>query len=300
MYRHNKMIYVLMTITSLFWAGAFIAGKLGVTELTPVVLTFFRFLFASIIMIIIMIKYEKKKWTIKKEDWFSVLLLGIVGMAGYQILFFTALKYTQAGNASILAATNPLISAVLAAVFVNERLEIKRIGVLLLALIGVILTISSWDVNVLLNFSFNKGDILMLMAVSCWAIYSVIVKRIMPKYSPIILTTYSFIVCTIALVPFIIKEFVQVNVINISVNGWISILYMAIFPTVIGFLIQQMSIKEIGVSKTAIFLNLVPVFSIILSALILHEKQGYLRLVSGSIIILAVYLNSRIKLKSDT
>lgn len=295
---NNNKIYLLMIMASLFWAGAFIAGKLGVNELSPISLTFFRFFFASIIIFIIMVKYEKKDWKLKGKDWIPVIITGIVGMVGYHIFFFTALKYTKASNASILAATNPIVTAVLASYFINEKLGIRRIMVLILALIGVILTITDWNINSLVNLSFNKGDLIMLLAVTCWAVYSVIVKKVMDRYSPLILTTYSFIVCTVVLFPFVIREFLQSSIFNVSIRGWIPVLYMAIFPTVIGYLIQQMAIKEIGASKAAIFINLVPVFSVILSAIILNEELGYLRLISGFMIIIAVYLNSRIKVST--
>ncbi|RKD29489.1 DMT family transporter [Thermohalobacter berrensis] len=295
MAKNNKKIYLLMTMAALFWAGAFIAGKLGVNELSPISLTFFRFFFASIIIFFVMVKYEKKNWRLKGKDWIPVIITGVVGMVGYHIFFFTALKYTQASNASILAATNPIVTAVLASYFINEKLVIKRIIILILALIGVILTITNWNIKTLVNFTFNKGDLIMLVAVTCWATYSVIVKKIMDRYSPLILTTYSFIVCTVVLFPFVIREFLQISIFDISIKGWLPVVYMAIFPTVIGYLIQQMAIKEIGVSRAAIFINLVPVFSVILAAIILNEKLGYLRLISGFMIVLAVYLNSQIK-----
>lgn len=295
---NNIKIYTLMTLSALFWSGAFIAGKFGVGEFSPVALTFFRFFFASIIIFIIMVKYEKKDWRLKREDIGVFLITGIAGMVGYHILFFTALKYTAASSASILAATNPIITAILASIFIGEKLDFKRVLVILLALFGVILTISNWNIKVIMNLSFNKGDIIMLMAVFAWAAYSVIVKKVMPKFTPLILTTYSFIVCTIVLLPFVIREIFMGSISNISSSGWISVLYMSIFPTVIGYLIQQMSIKEIGASKTAIFINLVPFFSIILGVLILGEKINPLRLFSGMIIIFSVYLNSRISIKN--
>lgn len=294
----EKKTYFLMTLGAFFWAGAFIAGKYGVNEFSPVSLTFFRFFFASIIMFFIMIKFEKKDWKLKFKDLGIMLLLGLVGMVGYHILFFTALKYTLASKASMLAAMNPLITTILASIFLNEKLGFKRLGIIFLALFGVILTISDWNINILINFDFNIGDIIMLLAVSCWAIYSVIVKKVMPRYSPLILTTYSFIVCTLILLPFVLKENLVNIVANVTYKGWSSVIYMAIFPTVIGYLIQQISIKRIGASKTSIFINLVPVFSIVLAALILKEKINLLNIISASFIVSAVYLNSKVRYKN--
>lgn len=291
----QKKVYGLMVLTSFFWASAFIAGKFGVKEFSPVALTFFRFLFASIIIFFLMVKYEKKDWHIKKGDWKDVILLGLVGMVGYHILFFSSLIYTTTTNSSIIAACNPLITSILAAIFAGEALGFKRLAALSIALAGVILTITNWKLSVLSSFAFNKGDVLMLSAVLCLAAYSVMAKKIMPKYSPLILTTYSFIVCTVVLFPFVLVERPLSSWADVSWQGWASVLYMSIFPTVIGYLIQQVSIKAIGASRTNVFINLVPVFSIILAVLILREELVPLKLVSAGVIILGVYLNSTVK-----
>jgi len=292
----NRLIYLLMVITAFFWSGAFIAGKYGVQEFSPASLTFFRFLIASIIIFVIMVKYEKKDWHLKKEDWKVILYLGTVGMIGYHVLFFGALKYTTSTNASIIAALNPIITSVLAAIFASEKLSGKRIFAILIALIGVILTITNWDLDILRQMAFNKGDLLMLGAVICWASYSVVSKKVMSRYSPLILSTYSFIVCTVCLIPFVIWEEITTGFLSSTTwTGWASIIYMALFPTLIGYLIQQISFKHIGASRTNIFINLVPVFSIILATLILHEEISGLKLISAGIIISGVYLNSIVK-----
>lgn len=289
----ERIIYLLMVITAFFWSGAFIAGKYGIQEFSPVALTFFRFLIASLIIFIIMVRYEKKNWHLRKEDLKVILFLGAVGMIGYHVLFFGALKYTTSTNASIIAALNPIITSVLAALFAGEGLSAKRIGAILLALMGVILTITNWELRVLTELAFNKGDLLMLCAVLCWASYSVVSKIVMPKYSPLIISTYSFVVCTLLLIPFVIWEEITTGFLRFTTwTGWSSILYMAVFPTVIGYLIQQIAFKHIGASRTNIFINLVPVFSIFLATLILHEEFSVLKLISAGIIISGVYLNS--------
>ncbi len=281
-----------------FWAGAFIAGKIGVKEFPPFSLAFFRFLFATAIIFPVMIKYEDKNWRLKKSDWKTIIVLGMIGMFGYHALFFTALKYTTAINSAMIGATNPLITSLLASFMIGEKLGFKRLGAILLALSGVMLTISGGKLEVIKSINFNNGDIIMLLAVVCWAIYGVISKKVMPKYSPLIITSYSFLVCLIALVPFVLYEKPMTYLPDVTWKGWVSVLYMAVFASVIGYLVQQISIKAIGPSKTMSFINLVPVFSIILSSIILKEDVTLIKVISAAIIICGVYLNS--KLKVDT
>lgn len=296
--KSEKKVYVLMTTCTLFWAGAFIAGKIGVQEFPPFSLAFFRFLFATAIIFPMMIKYEDKNWRLKKSDWKTIIVLGMIGMFGYHALFFTALKYTTAINSAMIGATNPLITSLLASFMIGEKLGIKRLGAILLALSGVMLTISEGKLEIIKSIDFNIGDIIMLLAVVCWAIYGVISKKVMPRYSPLIITSYSFLICLVALVPFVIFERPMTYLPHVTWRGWISVLYMAVFASVIGYLVQQISIKAIGPSKTMSFINLVPVFSIALSYIILKEDVTLIKIISALIIICGVYLNS--KLKIDT
>ncbi len=295
--KNEKKIYMLMILCTLFWAGAFVAGKIGVKEFPPFSLAFFRFLFATAVIFPIMIKYEEKNWRLKKSDFPIMLILGIVGMFGYHALFFTALKYTTAINSAMIGATNPMITSIIASLIIGERLGIKRFSAILLAFSGVVLTISDGQLHTIRSIDFNIGDIIMLCAVLCWAAYSVISKKVMPKYSPLIITSYSFLVCLIALIPFTLLERPMDYLPNVTWKGWASVLYMSIFASVIGYLVQQISIKAIGPSKTMSFINLVPLFSIILSSLILKETVTSIKIISGIIIIWGVYLNSKLKIE---
>ncbi|WP_432666038.1 DMT family transporter [Wukongibacter baidiensis] len=291
-------VYFLMTMTSLFWGGAFIAGKIGVTQFPPLSLTFFRFLIATLIVFPIMVMFEKKEWKLKKQDLPIIFILGLVGIFGYHALFFTALKYTTAIDSSMIVATSPLVTSILASIIVGEKLGIKRLGAIGLALSGVLLSVSNGDISVLKNMSINVGNIIMLGAVLCQATYSVLSKKVMNRYSPMIITSYSFLVGTIILIPFVITDNPVTYITNVTWKGWLSVTYMAVFASAIAFLFQQTAIKNIGASKTMSFINLVPVFSIILSAIILKEKITMIKFFSALIIIAGVYLNSSINKKT--
>jgi len=293
----NFKIMALMTMSTVFWAGAFIAGKVTTVEFPPFSLTFLRFFFASILIFATMVRFEKKDWKLKKEDMPVMVFLGLVGMVGYHVLFFIALKYTTAVNASMIAATNPLITTILAAAFLNEKLGVARIATIFVALTGVVLTITRGDISIIKSLSFNKGDLIMLLAVACWAVYSIVSRRVMSKYSPLILTTYSFLLCSAFTLPFAIMEKPWVYMQNTSLKGWIGVLYMAILPSFIGYLVQQTAIKELGPSKTSIFINLVPVFSMVLSVVILRERITVITIFSAILIVLGVYMTNTLKTK---
>lgn len=279
-----------MILTTLFWAGAFIAAKLSAPFIPAFTLTFLRFFIATVILYFIVVKKEKGLYKLKKSDIPVFLFTGIIGMFGYHVFFFTAIKYTTAISSSIIGASNPIITSLFAIIFLHDKFTMKRIIGILLSFLGVFLTITEGNIFIIKSMAFNKGDILMLVAVFMWALYSVYSKKVSPRYTPLILTFYSFVFCTVFLIPFVIYENPISYIGKVPYYSYISVVYMSIFASVIGYLVQQISIKQIGPSRTSIFINLVPAFSIVLSILLLGESISVIKLFTTVLIIAGVYI----------
>ncbi|MCR8744589.1 DMT family transporter [Romboutsia lituseburensis] len=290
----EKFEKYMMLFATIFWAGAFIAGKFSIAEFPVFSLVFFRFLIATIIIFIILIKTEEN-WKITKQDLKTFLVLGVVGMVGYHVFFFLSLKYTTATNSSLIGATNPIVTTILACIFLKDKITYKNILGILISLFGVILITTNGNMSVLFNMKFNIGDILMMVAVLCWATYGVLSKKVLEVYSPIKITSYAFLTCVIILIPLVILEKPWVYIPHTTFNGWMSVIYMAIFPSVGGYLIQQISIKKIGPTKTSLFINLVPVFSMVLAFCILGESISIIKIIAGILIICGICTNLMVK-----
>ena len=293
-YAHTK-IFLLMIMATFFWAGAFIAAKLGVYALSPVVLTFLRMGIAAIVIFPFMMKKLGPNWKIKKSELKIIFATAIVGMIGYHMFFFTALQYTTASKASMINATNPLITAVLASIFASEKLTAKKIAMLFLALFGVIYIITAGSLEALLTFDLNKGDFIMFCGTILWASYGIIVKKGMPILGPLKLSTYTFALSALIMMPFALYDFVTTDALTVGYAPYLAVIYMALFPTVIGYSIQQMAIAEIGPSKASLFINLVPIISTILAVLFLNESIETYHIIGAGMIITAVIIYNRNK-----
>jgi len=281
------MLWLLaMVFAVLCWAGAFIAGKIGVRSASPLALTYFRFL-VGLALLYGYARIRGIDLRIRRRDWAAMLPLGLVGMVGYHLLFFLALEHTTAIRTSMIAATNPLMTAVLAALFLGERLNRVKVLCICAALLGVLLTISQWDLPRLLRGGVASGDLIMLAAVLCWAGYGVLVRAQVGRFDPVVTTFHAFLVCVLALTPFQALEVAR-GACHITAQGWLAIVYMGAFPTFGGYLIQQQAIKHLGLTRTALFVNLVPVFTMILAVTLLHEPFFALNVVSAAIIIASV------------
>ena len=282
-----------MLLAVIFWSGAFIAGKYSIKEFPPFTLTFLRFSTAFILIFFLMIRFEKN-WKIKLKDTPNFIFLGIIGMFAYHVLFFIAIKYTTVINSSLIgAALYPLTTTLLAVIFLKDSVSLKKAGFIFISFIGAFLIITEGNMKLIFRSGINIGDLCMTIAVLCWAVYTIASKKISLKFPPLVITTYSFLFCSLFLLPFVLMEKPWVFLNKTSIIGWSSILYMAIFPSVIGFLIQQISIKKIGPRRTSMFMFLIPVFSILLSVLILKEVFHPIKIFSSILIIIGVYFSSQ-------
>ena len=291
----TRKINLLMVLTSVFWSGAFITGKIAAGEFPPLALTFFRFLFALPFIFGLLFFRERENLIPRGKQWLPLIFLGFIGTFCYHALFFTSLKYTTAINSSLIGALNPIVTSLLAAVFFAEHLTRRRLLGLILSFCGVFLVITNGSLQVVTQLRFNQGDLVMLAAVCCFSVYALLGNRFMKRFnlSPLMLTSYTFLICVIIAFPFMLRENPSSYIHAATAGGWLSILYMSIFASVLGYLIQMVSIQHIGASRTAIFINLVPIFTIIQSITLLGESVTPLKLLGAAIVVSGVYLTTR-------
>lgn len=292
----NRFVYISMIITACFWSGAFIAGKMAATIFLPFTLTFFRFLFALPFIFLLLKFKEPKKFYPSKEQIPPLIILGILGILGYHFFFFLALRYTTAINSALIGATNPMVTTVLALLFFGEKITLVRMAGVGISLFGVFSVITNLDLQIVSSLVFNQGDLFMLIGVLCFSTYALLSRKYMLKYqiSPLMVTAYTFLVCTIlSFLGGILMEDPLGAVLQATPNVWLEILYMAIFASVVGYYLQLNAIHKIGAPKTAMFINLVPVFTIILASAILEEEVSFFKILCAILIISGVYFASR-------
>ena len=289
----KKLVISLLLITiSLLWAGSFIVVKTITEEIDPIDLGFLRYLLATPIMLIILFGRDKIS-QIQKKDFPSLVVLGLTGVTLLYLFQFVGINYTNASTASVLINANPIFIAILSALFLKEHFSIKKISGISISFIGVIIVIFSNlpQEHFTLNDIFFLGSILMLLSAFCWSVYSVVGKRLLKTYDNLTITTYAFALGTLFYIPFVISDIIP-NIQTISVNGWLSVIYLAIGCSIFGYLGWYYALARTEASKAAVFLNLIPVFAIVM-AFFLGEPITFLFLLGATLIIYGVYLTQK-------
>lgn len=281
-------VWLLLVITNLFWAGNYVFGKYVITEMTPLWITFSRWMLALIFLCPIAYFIEKPKWKMVRKAWLSLVSMGVLGILGYNMFLYSALEYTSATNAALVSALNPAVIVLFSVVLLREKISrLQTLGIVV-SLIGTLVVITQGNLIQILQKDYNQGDILMLAAVVVWTLYSMIGRRL-TTIPPITATAVSALFATIIMTPFVIAQGIDITKIGpLVVTG---ILYMAIFPSLFSFIFWNISVRSIGISQAGIFLNLIPVFTAIISG-ILGERITGTQVVGGALVFMGVYLTT--------
>ncbi|MEJ2478737.1 MAG: DMT family transporter, partial [Acidihalobacter sp.] len=200
----------------------------------------------------------------------AYLLLGLVGIGGFNLLFFYALQSTSSTNAALIMATNPLLTTLIAALILGERPSGRQIAALPLALIGVVVVISGGSLARIAALEVADGDLLMLGADLVWALYNVLARRYMPAASPISNTTLMMGAGALMLLSVAVIDGGRFNLPSGTASA--ALLLMALGGTVLAYLFWNRAVAMVGAEQSGVFIHLMPAFGLILSALLLGEQ----------------------------
>ena len=280
----------LPIFTSLLFAGSYIAANITVSELEPLTITFLRYGIAWIFLTSLLFHFKPSSLRVAKSDLWQLLLLGVFGIIGYHYFFFLSLKFTKVANTAIINALSPIVTAIFAAAFLKERLSSKNYMGVTLAFAGVIILLSRGKIDNILQMEINIGDGLMLLAVLSWVFYSLLIKKLQKKYHSFTLTYFATAFGGGLLFFLSLTENLFVQLQNISFASFLSLLYMGIAASGLGYLLYNFSIKEIGPTKTSGFVySLVPVFVAILALIAFKQEITLIIVLSTFLIIVGLY-----------
>ncbi|KAA0000329.1 MAG: DMT family transporter [Thermoplasmata archaeon] len=277
---------VIVPLVALVWGGSFIAVKVAVGGLSPILLALLRFALASPAMLGIAL-LKRKSLVIHVKDVPAVVLLALTGVTLLYVFQFTGIKYTTATSAALLINTNVLFIAILSAILLKEVLSRKKIFGVICGFLGAALIVTNGSLLVTRSFG---GDMLIILSALCWAVYSVAGKKVMERYDPITINTHVFFLGTLLLVPFAFRDMAGATV---SGEAWAIIVYLALACSVFGYVAWYDALARMDATKVAIFLNLIPLFAILIAHVVLHERITTVTVIGAALILYAIYLTEK-------
>lgn len=277
--------YLLLIIAPLLWGGNAVAGRLAAGDWQPFTVTSLRWLCASIYLLPFAYGPLKRDWLKIKPRLWVLFCLGAFGMAMFNLLMYLALNYTTAINVSIEQAAMPMLIMLANFVFLAQRVRWLQIVGLVLTLSGVMLTATAGEPGRFFSEGLNRGDAIMLVACIFYAGYSFGLR-----WRPDIhWMSFMWIIASSAFImtlPFAGWELSQKGFSMPSFGGWMVLLYVIIFPTVVSQLAFARGVELIGSNRAGLFVNLVPIFGSLLAVLVLGEQFRWFHL-AGLLLVLA-------------
>lgn len=266
----HRQAYVLLLLTTLFWGGNAVAGKLAVGHISPLLLNFTRWGLAFAILYVVGRKQLAADWPAIRPKLPLLATLGALGFTIFSVALYSALYYTSAINVSVEQAGIPMLIFMFNFLLFRLAATAGQVVGFLMSVVGVALTASHGDLASLLGLDVNFGDALMVIAVLVYAYYTVALKQ-KPNVHWISLMTVLTGAATVSAIPFAAIELALGNGVAPDATGWAIILFTAIFPSILGQIFYVRGVELIGANRAGLFINLVPIFGTVLSIIILRE-----------------------------
>ena len=286
---HSKMpltAFFSLILAMLIWGSSFVALKATLSDTQPYTIMFLRMLIASLCFVLFIKSFLKYKFT--KKDIKLILLLSLFEPALYFIFEVNALRFTSASQAGVITSTMPIITAIFAGILLKELITRKLILGSILSMIGVIILSTNANTT---SHATNPllGNLLELGAMVCAAGYTIVAKYLSSKFSALFITASQSFLGTLFFLPFALYEYSQYGF-HTSSNSMLLIVYLGVIVTLGGYGLYNFALTKIDASRAAVFINLIPIFSLILAYLLLGEILNTIQIFASIIILIGVFI----------
>ncbi len=285
--------YARLVAVPAIWGGTFVAGKHVVAVLSPMMGSFSRYVIACVALLVAAFVLEGGLPRLTRQQWMATFVLGALGVFAYNLFFMASLERLPASRAALIIALNPVITITISAFVLKERLSGRRWLGVVIALFGVWIVISHGDIASIASAGIGAGELFMFSAAISWALYTIIGRKVLVGLTPLAATNYAALWGTLLLACVAAPEFGSLTMAQFDWTVIGALAYLGIGGTALGFVWYYMSVKKLGAAVTSIFNNLVPVFGVLISVLVLGEPLLMSMLMGGAIAIVGVMMVSR-------
>lgn len=286
--------YLLLVLTTLFWAGNFVVGRALHNSIPPIALAFWRWAGALLIVLPFAYPHLRSQWPLVRGSWKKLALYGLLGVGCFNTFIYIALQSTTATNALLINSTIPVLIIALSWIFGGTLLTRRQALGVLVSLGGVVTIICRADLQLLLGLRVNSGDLWVLLAVVCWAAYTCLLRRRPAGLHPLSFLCSIILFGLISLAPFYAWELSRGLRMTLTPLTLAGLCYVALFASVLAFIMWNHSVAQIGANRAGLFLHLMPVFGTILSIVFLGEAFHLFQAAGIGLIFSGIYLTTAV------
>lgn len=281
--RNNLMGIGLVNVATLVWASNMVLGRALRNDIGPVTLSAGRFLVATMVFALLLSRRPREERQLG-PDWKYLLGMALCGGVLFMPTLYLGVHYTTAVNATLINGLGPLVTGLWATFLIHEPMSRRQLTAAVIGLFGVAWLISGGSLAAFAQMQLNVGDLITLVAVALWGLYSVLTRVVTRQRTVLSATALSGFMATPMLLALAPVEMQWVPV-RWGPHLLAAVLYIGIFPTVAGFLAWNEGVRRLGPSGAMVFYNMLPVYGALLGTIFLHEPLGPAHLLGGGLII---------------
>lgn len=284
--------YLMLTLSSLIWAGNFIVGRGLHGAIHPLALAYWRWVGAALILLPFSLRHWREQCRLLRQSWKIMTLYGVLGVACFNSFLYIALQTTTATNALLIDSTVPVMIALISRILGGETMSGRQVRGVAVSLAGVAVIICRADLGLLLALRLNGGDLWVLLAVVCWSFYTYFLRSCPSGAHPLNVLNVMILIGLAVLTPFYLWERGRVGSVEPGVAGWAGLVYLSLLASVVAFVMWNRGVEQIGAIKAGLFIHLMPVFGILLAYLFLGEPLHLFQLAGSFLIFSGIYLTT--------
>jgi len=284
--------YLLLSLTSLFWAGNVVLGRYVAGHVPPIALATLRWGGAFLVILPFAWPHMMREWHVIRGNLPMLVLLSITGIAAYNTVAYIGLQYTSALNALLIQSAGPLFIAFWSLVLFRTRLSWAQALGIAISLGGVLTILARGDIEALSAVDFNKGDLIFGGALMIFCIYSALIPY-RPKLHALAFLGFTTGVGALVNVPFALWEASRGYTVSLDGETMLTLAYVILFPSIFAYLCYNRGIELIGANRAAPFYHLIPVFGSVLAIGFLGEEPKLFHLIGYGLVLLGVFIAAR-------
>ncbi len=286
--------YLLLTATSFFWSLNWVVGKALVGTVSPLTLTLIRWVVAVAAMMPFAWPQIRAHWPVVRREWKTIAWIAFWGTGLHNAFAYVGLQYTTATNGVILNSSIPILIILTGWIVYRDTISRPQMVGVLVSLSGVLAVLTKGDPGVLASLRLNAGDLIILVGIVFWAIYTVLL-RMRPRELPgLALLACCGTVGILFLVPLSAAELLFLGgKVDFTPASVAAMLYVGTFPSFIGYVFWNRAVSEVGPNIAGIFIHLMPVFGSVLAWVFLGERFRAFHFVGIALILAGVWLTAQ-------
>ena len=288
----NNQPYLLLSLTSLFWAGNIVLARYVAGHVPPMTLSCLRWIGAFLMLWPFARAHLRHDWPVLRARLPLMMGRSATGFAINNALSYWALQYTEALNALLIQSSGPLFVALWSFVLFSDYLSLRQAAGIAISLVGVGVIVCHGSLQILLASAFNKGDLWFVVALLIYAFY-VAILRLRPPIHPLSFLAVGMGAGTVLLLPAMALEIAAGQTMVLDYTNALLPLYLCIFPSILGYLCLNRGIELVGANRAAPFIHLVPVFGSVLAITLLGEHLQFFHAVGYLLVLAGITLATR-------